>query len=218
MGWSFAIFTDGTNCTFHDKIVSSIHHMNQQTYEIMFVTENKSFIHSTEKTLYVEDVPSNRSISTIHCIKKNFFSHHALYDNICMMHDYITLAENFSRSFEEFGNEWDLCSIPMILPNGNRWWDWRIEGHPVHGSTLVSYDCPVSKYHFVTGNLFAVKRDFILKHPMVDPYGGSEDLGWSRSIQGFCRYRFNKNTCAHSLRQKEIDPIHYDNNNLIIYD
>jgi hypothetical protein len=214
MGWSFGIFTDGVSCEYHQEIVSSIKKTVSENYEIVFVTENRAF-RSSEKVLYV-DVPCMNPISSLHCTKKNFFSFHALYDNICMMHDYIKLDENFVQSFEQFGDDWDVCSIPLVLPDGNRWWDWRIEGHPIYGSSLVSYDCPPSVYHFVTGNLFMVKRNFIMKYPMIDPYGGSEDLGWSRSVNTHWRYRLNKNTKAFSLRQKDIDPRQYLNSNLII--
>jgi hypothetical protein len=216
MYWTFGIFTDGVNTQFHKIIVDSIKHTSVEEYEIVFITENKQFT-SEEKVLYI-DIDKSMKISEMNSIKKNFFARNALHENICMLHDYIALDANFGKGFD---NDWDVCSIPLVLPNGNRWWDWRIHNHPVHGHTLVSYDCPVTPWHFVTGNIFMVKKSFILKYPMPEKdegweSPGSEDYEWTRGVRSFWKYKLNKLTVARSLKDKPIDPIHYKNNCLKI--
>jgi len=218
--WSFGILTDGLrNNYFHESIVSSIKHTSVKNYEIIFITENKNF-KSNEKIVYV-DIPSSytRDCEKI-AFKNNLFAKNAQYDNLCIMHDYIKLDENFGKGFDE--EEWDVCSIPLLLPNGKRWWDWRLSAHPVYGCSLVSYDCKATQWHFPTGNLFMVKKIFLLKNPMPEKITeqwacpGSEDYEWAVRMRSFWKYICNKNTTAYSLKDKpEIEVSKY-NINLII--
>jgi hypothetical protein len=208
--WSFGIFTDGeSNNEYHDLIVESIRKTSVlKNSEIIFITENRKFSRK-EKVLYI-DINSAKA-SERNSIKKNFFAKNAMHENLCILHDYIVLDENFGKGFDE---DWDVCSIPLVLPDGKRWWDWRVHNHPVFGHTLSSYDCPATEWHFVTGNLFMVKKEFLLENPMPETdegweNPGSEDYEWTKSVRSFWKYKLNKNTIAKSLKYKHIDPIHY---------
>lgn len=217
VAWSFGIFTDGhNNLHFHRDIVESIlNNVRSAEIEIIFVTENPNFTYIHEhassciRVLCVDRIDG--PISSIHCHKKNEFAKHATHENLCILHDYIVIGENFVQSFDSFGDDWDVCSIPLIMPNGKRWWDWRIE-YPQHNNQhyLVSYDCPATKYHFVTGNLFMAKRQFLRQHPMKDDHGSSEDYHWSKNVCNVWKYRMNKHTVARSLKHKDIDASFYN--------
>ena len=212
--WSFGVFTDGkNNIGFHDIVVKSIHDCGVPEYEILFVTENTHF-KRPEPVLYV-DLPLCNHLGQVHCVKKNSFAKIAKYSKLCIIHDYITLDSNFYKAFEKFGDDWDVCSIPFRSNDGTRWWDWRVEGHPVHGHSLTSYDCPATQWHFVTGNLFMVKKDFIIRNPM-STIGESEDWEWSNSVKSFWKYKLNKFTGAASLKPKYISPEHLKNANLML--
>ena len=93
MNWSFVICTDGkTNVNFHSSIIKSIKKQNISRYEILFITEYSGF--NME-----EDNVSTIHISTPREMHITFKMNKAIrfctFENLCFLHDYIILADNW---------------------------------------------------------------------------------------------------------------------------
>ena len=189
MSWSFIISTDGKNNNhFHPYIIDSIKKQNIPNYEIIFVTENKEY--NIENVENVKMVYCNDNKITI---KKNLASTFAVYDNLCFLHDYIILSDNWYDSFKVFGYDWNVCIVKFLNSNGARWWDWCVIYHPQFGHTNVSYNTPLTDYHYAPGNGFCVKRDYFLKNKLDEKlgWGEGEDVEWSHRINKDWNYKIN---------------------------
>jgi hypothetical protein len=203
MEWSFIICTDGiTNVHFHDTIVKSIFKQNISNFEIIFATENMKFSsikHPNIITLFCN------SIKDAHItFKKNLASRFAKYDNLCILHDYIILADNWYNSMCNFKESWNVCSTRILKTDGSRLNDWIVYNHPIYEHSLVDYTLQTSEFHYVPGLAFCVKRHFILKYPLDDnlTWGQGEDLEWSNRIKNHWDYKINTGTFLQSLKQK----------------
>lgn len=203
--WSFIICTDGkSNVDYHQSIIDSIKIQNIPKYEILFVTENASFVCEQPKnnvtTIYVS-TPREMHIT----FKKNLAAKFCKYDNLCFIHDYITLADNWYKSFYDFGYDWNVCTCRNINKDGTRIWDWCTWNHPKFKHNNVDYSLSATEYHYVPGNTFCVKRDFFINYPLDETlvWGDGEDIEWSSRI---CRhdwkYRINLGTSFNLLKQK----------------
>ena len=204
MNWSFIICTDGrNNCHFHPYIINSIKKQNIPEYEIIFVVEDDptnpfDVIGDKMKTIRVKTFKEAQIT-----LKKNIGAHVAKYENLCFMHDYLFLSENWYQSFDIFGYDWNVCTSKIFSGN-NRYWDWCVYKHPVLGHTKVDYDMEATKYHYAPGNFFCVKRRFFLNN-LLNPelcWDEGEDIEWSRRIDEKWNYKINTLSSVHFLKIK----------------
>lgn len=206
MDWSFIICTDGkTNLHFHKNIIKSIENQNIPNYEIIFVTENNTFTTPGDKniiTIYFN--PSFSKKDGHITFKKNIGARAAQYENLCILHDYLILSENWYPNFVKFGYDWNVCSTQILNKNGNRLTDWMVYNHPTIGHSLVDYNFDADKHHYVPGLAFCVKRDFILKNPLDETlyWGEGEDIEWSSRINDIWNYKINMISSLISSKQK----------------
>jgi len=207
MSWSFIICTDGiSNLRFIPLIIESIRKQNIPNYEILFTVEKKTpfFLNEKDvkddvKVIYV-DTYKDKQIT----LKKNEAAKHAMYDNLCFLHDYIILSDNWYEGFQQFGYDWNVSTTKLINSNGSRIWDWCVFKHPELGHKNVDYDMEATPYHYATGNNFCCKRLFFLENPLNPElcWGHGEDVLWSRSIQHKWNYKLNKFSSANCLKKK----------------
>jgi hypothetical protein len=203
MNWSFIICTDGiTNVHLHNSIVKSIIKQSIPNFEIIFATENMKFIpiqHPNIVTVFCNTVKDAHIT-----FKKNLASKFAKYENLCILHDYIILANNWYKSMCDFNDSWNVCSTRILKNDGSRLNDWIVYNHPVCGHSLVDYTTPTSEYHYVPGLAFCVKRQFILEYPLDENliWGQGEDLEWSNRIKSNWDYKINTGTFLQSMKQK----------------
>jgi len=201
--WSFVICTDGeTNPEFHQPMIDSIKKQGIPAYEILFITENFKYNIEQEHvtTIYVS-TPLKKHIT----FKKNRASKFCRYDNVCFLHDYITLADNWYASFDDFGYDWNVCVTRNVNKDGTRVWDWCTWNHPEFVHNNVDYNLPATPHHYVPGTGFCVKRDFFLKHPLDERrvWGDGEDMEWSHRISQYdWKYKINLATSFQLLKQK----------------
>jgi len=206
--WSFIICTDGTtNPEYHQAMIESIKKQfsckdDTQKYEILFITENFSFTLEEDHvtTIYVS-TPKEKHIT----FKKNSAAKFCRYENLCILHDYITLADNWLESFDMFGYDWNVCACRNINKDGTRTWDWCTWNHPEFKHNNVDYTLSATEHHYVPGTSFCVKRDYFLKHPLDERrvWGEGEDIEWSHRIcKHDWKYKINLDTSFNFLKQK----------------
>lgn len=203
--WSFIICTDGvTNCMYHDTIVHSIDIQNIPRYEVIFVTENKDFKYERDK-VRVECVESDKLNHITY--KKNLGARVALYENLCILHDYIALGHVWYLYFSEFGNQWDVAVCKHVNTNGNRFSDWCVPHHPFYKKTqnMAPYDTPFTKYHVIMGTSFCVKKKVLLEYPFDEElvWGQEEDVVWTKLLyNNFVNVVMNEKSYLQFLKAK----------------
>lgn len=200
-GWSFIICTDGIQTQFHHLIIQSITSQNIPKFEIIFVTENQYTPPPLNTSIITIVAPSDKSSHIT--FKKNIGARCARYKNLCFLHDYLILGENWYTNMS-FKKEWNVCSFRILNLNGNRMSDWIVYNHPVLGHSLVDYNEPAGLYHYVPGLAFCVKKDFILQYPLNEElcWGQGEDIEWSERIKHVWNYKFNDQVFVQSLKLK----------------
>jgi len=201
MNWTFGVPTDGNqNSEYIDRLINSIKSQFKDNYEIIFCTENEAFNTENDniRTIYIgRDRPGWITK------KKNEIAKIAKYENICFLHDYFFLEDNWATSFDDFKEDWNVCTTKILDPSDIRLMDWAsLDGR--YGHACIPYDVQdVKENMYVPGNVFCVKKDFMLANPLDENLGhwGGEDLEWSRRIRGF--YKFFINTGAVTRSQKD---------------
>ena len=203
MSWSFIICTDGiSNLRFIPIIIDSIRRQNIPNYEILFTVEKNTpfFLNEKDvKVIYV-DTYKNKQIT----FKKNEAAKHAMFDNLCFLHDYIILSDKWYEGYQKLGYDWNVSTTKVINVNGTRFWDWCVYKHPELGHTKVDYDMEATPYHYAPGNNFCCKRLFFLDNPLNPElcWDDGEDVEWSQRIQHKWNYKLNKNSSVNCLKHK----------------
>jgi hypothetical protein len=120
--------------------------------------------------------------------KKNLVAKLAQYENLVLLHDYYVFDPEWYEGYYRFGDKWGICSNPQYLLNGKRHFtDWVLWDHP----TLPRYhsldyeDWSQTKYQYISGGYFLVKRDFLRDNPINEamPPGSPEDVEWSLRVR-----------------------------------
>jgi len=120
--------------------------------------------------------------------KKNLVAKFAYHENLVLLHDYYVFDPEWYKEFVKFGEEWDVCSNPQFLMNGNRHFtDWVVWDSPIYPRyhSLCHDDWTHTKYMYVSGGYFLVKRDFLRDNPFNEEMqpGSPEDVEWSLRIR-----------------------------------
>lgn len=200
--WSFIICTDGHNLNFLNQIIHSIRKQNIPFYEIIFCVESFAPLFFNEIDVKVVKVNTykNKQIT----LKKNEGAKHAYYDNLCFLHDYIILSDNWYDGFEKFGYDWNVSVTKILNIDGSRVWDWCVYKHPQLGHTKVDYNMEATPFHYAPGNCFCCKKSFFLENPLNPElcWDDGEDIEWSQRIQHKWNYKLNQISFVICLKQK----------------
>lgn len=120
--------------------------------------------------------------------KKNLIASLAQHDTLVLLHDYFLFHPEWYNEYQRFGIEWDICSNPQLLMNGKRhftdWTVWDSPQYPRYHS-LAYDDWSQTKYQYISGGYFLVKRDFLREHPLNEDMqpGSPEDVEWSLRVR-----------------------------------
>jgi hypothetical protein len=142
--------------------------------------------------------------------KKNLISMLANFNVICYAHDYFMFDGEWYNEYVKYGTEWDVCSNPQFLIDGNRHpTDWVTWDHPKYGRyySLDYYDVMQTKYQYISGGYFLVKRDFMRDHPMNESMlpGSPEDVEWSLRIRDIADIKCNPNALVrHNKKHRDV--------------
>jgi len=142
--------------------------------------------------------------------KKNLVAKVAQYKTLVLCHDYYLFDPSWYKAYEEFGNQWDVCSNPQFLLDGTRHaTDWITWDHPKYGRywSLPYDDWSCTKYQYCSGGYFLVKRDFLRANPINEamPPGSPEDVEWSLRIRDTAVIKCNPNAIVrHNKRHRDV--------------
>lgn len=215
-GWTFGICV-GTDLKYLERAILSIISQKIPNFEIFVICDYPIEIdNSIVKIILVESKLKNWITG-----KKNIIIKSAKYNNICIMHDYLYLDNKWYLGFLKYGNEWNVLSNKILNPfrNNQRVADWMTLDHPLYGIFLLPYsrnNC--SKYMYLTGLYFCVKKDFIINNNLYLNeslvWGDSEDQEWSIRVRKLTSFSFNPYSIIYTSKDKYF-PFLYELNFLI---
>jgi hypothetical protein len=164
--WSFCICSNG-GCHLN-KCIDSIVKNNIKKYEIIVCQDNNTIKETNEiKLITINNVSNNIHI----CKKKNLLIKNSLYENLCIMHDYMCLDENWANGYESYGNSWNVCTnIIKEMGTGMRGADWIGDvtcpawetAKKSMKTRFIPYDKYFHKNQWISGHFFCVKKSFII--------------------------------------------------------
>lgn len=183
MNLTFGIMTQYDNIPQLNEVITSIKSLNVPDVEIIVVGSYNDHDYAKVDAT-VQQVLTDGWTPR----KKNLVAKMARHETMVLLHDYFLFDKDWYASYREFGSEWDICSNQQFLLNGKRHFtDWVLWGHP----TLPRYhsldynDWANTKYQYVSGGYFLVKRDFLRANPFNEAMqpGSPEDIEWSLRIR-----------------------------------
>jgi len=240
MGWSFCIVTAPNNEAILKQCIKKIHDEFERSddYEIIVVgnpkIEEKEILKKTKIISFKEEV-FHLSLKNIKialreknlkriffrtgaiCHKKNLAAKNAKYNKLCIMHDYVGLEPGWKVGWEKFGEDWEIGMNIILNKDGSRHRDWMAWDHPKltnksngSGACLIPYD-KWTKYMYISGTYFCVKRKFFLENPLNENlfWGEGEDVEWSLRVREKTKFKMNTFSVVKYLKQKPLNDAPY---------
>lgn len=191
MNFTFGIITSYDDLQRLSDVIDSIKNQKIPNYEIL-VMGNDDYL-PTEDTTYVNMSSEQQFVTN----KKNKIAEMAKYQNLVLIHDYYLFDNDWYQGYINFGDDWDVCSNPQYLINGNRHFtDWVTWDHPTlpRWSSLDYDDWSQTKYMYQSGGYMLVKKDFLLDIPFEQNrlWGTAEDVEWSLRMRDKANWKCNK--------------------------
>jgi hypothetical protein len=236
--WTFGIVTanviltetgeiDATQCEFLVTSINSIIDLNipKNNFEIIVIGNNnlqKDIVKENVKILYFDESIKKGWITK----KKNIIIDNANYENVCIVHDYITFDTDWYTGFLKFDSNWDVCMCRIKNKDGRRWRDWmlwwcstapyRIElkdGFVLPKNRLLYSDNRFTNTDmYISGTVIIGKRNYLKENKFDENlcWGQGEDCEWSARCRPTWVYKMNINSTLRLLKQG------YDDNNAAI--
>jgi hypothetical protein len=184
MDFSFCIATLPMTHKFLPQIIHSIESLNIPNYEILICGTNVSV--EIPNVRWIQ-VPLNTSLSN----KKTKMVEEAKYENLVILHDYVSFDDDWYTGFlkfqEETKGEWDVAMCKIKNIDGTRGIDWMgLPNDTKYGNVLFPYEYSNPKGMYVPGQFWVAKKSLMLKYPL-DKYlqwGQAEDIEWSKRVFG----------------------------------
>jgi len=217
--FTFGIITSGENDDMINVIIDSIEKQNIPNYEIIIVGGN------VIKRKYVIHIPFDDNIRKMWITrKKNLITEKSIYENIVYMHDYIKLDDDWYDGYLKFGNDFNICMNKMENQDGSRFRDWTLWKDDLRYAIgenvtkeniyeimrLKEYILPynivhLSKYMYISGAYWVVKRDVMLEFKLNDKllWGQGEDIEWSRRVRQKYDFSINPNSIVRLIKNKK---------------
>ncbi len=144
--------------------------------------------------------------------KKNVLAQCAKFENICLMHDYVSLKHGWRDGFRKYGFDWDVCVNTILNKNQTRHRDWLVWDYPEIGAALLPYGVGhLSQFMYISGTYFCVKKNFFLNNPLDETlyWGESEDVEWSMRVRKLIHFRFNPYSEVCYVKDKPLNEAPY---------
>lgn len=188
--WTFGICTDGFNEERVLRVIESISKQRIPLYEIIVCGDFNPIVKNVTVIPFVDS-----SKYFLICSKKNLIIRNSKFDNICLMHDYVSLGDNWYNGFTEFGYDWDVCMTRITKIDGSRHFDWGMFNCGQH--TYIDYDdySFIRTTHMYVGGAYIIaKKNFLIKYQLNENlrWGDMEDVEWSNRVCQFWNYKMNK--------------------------
>lgn len=185
--FSFCIVTGYQDTERLSSIIDNIDSLKIPNFEILIIGGGRnSYLHNSKSVRFIDFDESVKPIWITK--KKNILAREAKYDNLVIMHDYHIFDKNWYEEFKIFGTDWDICSCPQYLINGSRNpMDWSLWDKPGYGRAWsIDYnDWSQTKYMYVSGGFFIVKKYVMMNEPLNELLGWNEeeDVEWSLRVR-----------------------------------
>lgn len=196
--WTFGIITGYQDSERLKNIIDNIISLNIPEFEILIVGGNRGdFFVDYPQVKFIDFDESQKPLWITK--KKNIIANLAMYENIVIMHDYHVFENDWYVNFKSFGTDWDICSCPQYLITGARNpMDWSLWDKPGHGRawSLEYDDWSQTKYMYISGGFFIVKKHVLLEEPLDESLGWNEaeDVEWSLRVRDKYVMKCNKNS------------------------
>lgn len=193
-GFTFGICTQYADARKIQEVISSIDRLYIPHYEILLVGGEKGAFPWITSTGHLRQIASNDWLPQ----KKNLIARMAHFENLVLCHDYYVFDFEWYQSYLKFneGVMWDICSNPQFLITGQRhftdWVNWDDPSYPRYYSFGYN-DWTHTKYQYISGGYFLVKRDFLRENPLNESLkpGDPEDVEWSLRVREKALMRCN---------------------------
>lgn len=208
---SFAIVTGGNSDHYLHNTINSILDLELQSFEIIIVGRSE-YPNPSVKCLPFDESVRDGWITR----KKNLAVSHSSGDVVVILHDYMKLNQDWTRSnVEALSNStWDVAMCRITNLDGTRWIDWILWA--VHSAginwwfnqtvgRLVPYNIEnLTRFMYVSGSVMIVRRNFMLNNPLNEnlAWGQGEDVEWSLRVRKFWNYRMFPELSITSQKQK----------------
>ena len=208
--FSFCIITDNSidACERIIHIAKSISELNIPNYEILIIGGEINRFADDMSKYNMRKINFDESVKRAWITKKkNLIVKECKYENIVMMHDYFIFHKYwysyYNKFFEE--NDYDVCCNPILLANGARdYTDWIVWDHPSYPrqSTIPYHDWSKTKWQYVSGGYFLVKKQFMIENPFDENLsaGDQEDVEWSKRIREKAKIICNPNSYVRHIK------------------
>jgi hypothetical protein len=158
------------------------------------------------------------------CHKKNMIVSQAQNPVVVLMHDYLSLNEDWRSQWDDFGYDWDIACNRIVNTDGSRFrdycsWDdpknppawmqvepWCLEGRFCAGTPkLEKYDYE-NPYWYISGAYYLIKRDFAMNNKLDESllHCHAEDVEFCLRIRDKANYKFNRSAVCRLLRNKDV--------------
>jgi hypothetical protein len=221
MKWSVAICTDGKNWhRVHDIINSLMRQSISTEMQIIVIGGQGWYNRAFDHVWYIPFDESYREGWITK--KKNAIANVAAFNNICIVHDYVSFDEKWVEGFEAFGENWISCITPIKNLDGSRFRDWceiyndawmdpaideqKPPEYPA--GKLIDYtQMPNPRWQYYSGAYFCIKKQALIDVPFDESrlWGQGEDVQWSRNLYkkyGEEAFKLNPNSHVKFLKHK----------------
>jgi len=191
MNFTFGIVTSGNADNFISTIIDSIVKNNIPNYEIIIVGNTNIEETSNIKKIYFDENIRKDWITR----KKNIIVNNAKYENIVLLHDYVTFVDGWYNGFLQFGNDFEFCITKIINNDGKRFRDYTLYPNFLDydnyfkDNCLLPYDfknnIKTNKYMYISGSYYIIKKHIACKYLLDESliWGQGEDLEYSERLQ-----------------------------------
>ena len=213
-GWTFGIITDGHHSDRIYKIIESIKNQSIENYGIIIIGDKKSNYQETDNTNFLDfDSEGNWDTSKKQkfpiSVKKNLIIKNSKYENICFLHDYVLLENNWYSGVRKFEkeNNWEIFTNKIYSLDKVRVLDWVITNHPFfyNKTTLIPYHRNLNKYQYIPGYYWCAKKSLMQSNPLNEnlSWGEQEDIEWSKRVRLKSKFQFNPYSSVSFLKKKD---------------
>jgi hypothetical protein len=208
---SFAIVTDGKNDQNLQNTVKSILDLELQSFEITIIGGSE-FPNPAVKCVAFDESVRDGWITR----KKNLGVSHSKGDIVVILHDYMKLNPDWTRSNVEalMTSTWDVAMCRITNLDGTRFRDWTLWSANNVGirwwfnytqANLVPYSIKnLTRFMYVSGSVMIVRREFMVNNPLDEnlAWGEMEDVEWSLRLRKSWNYKIFPEMSITSQKQK----------------
>lgn len=219
--WSFGIITV-ENPPYLKEVISSIRHQEIPHYEVIIVGGKENF--GADIWLPFDESLKKGFITK----KKNLIAQIAKFENLCILHDYVSLDSTWYNGFQYYGYNWLTCTNKIFNNDYTRFRDWAVIGNDSwhdfddnckppfnENGRLLNYKLKLNniyaRWFYYSGAYFCTKKEILLNTPFDESriWGQGEDVKFCRELYfkyGSSVFNFNPFSSVYFLKQKERAP------------